>query len=118
MAILKNYPFTTAPVEDKISEVKTRDVFGPNTERISLAFRLDGADSEDVKYLKLIDGILSNGKAGLIDINLLKKQEVIDAYSYPMIGKDYSALYMAATPKQGQSLDEAKQLLLDQIGTH
>lgn len=111
----KPLPVYNPPVEDPISEIKSKDVFGPNTERLSMAFRFDGVDSKDALYLKLIDGLLSNGKAGLIDINLLKKQEVIEAYSSPNIMKDYSFLYLGATPKAGQSLDEAKDLLLAQI---
>lgn len=111
----REIPAYTAPVEDAITEVRTMDVFGPNAERLSLAYRLEGSDTRDAYMLKLIDGILTNGKAGLIDINLIQKQEVLEAYSYPLTLKDYSVLYLAATPKSGQSLDQAKDLLLQQI---
>lgn len=111
----KEIPPYTPPVEEEIAQVRSKDVFGPNTERLSMAYRFDGIDSEDANYLKMIDGILSNGKAGLIDLNLIKQQEVLEAYSSPTIMKDYSFLYLAATPKTGQSLDEAKDLLLEQI---
>jgi len=111
----KDIPAYTAPVEKPIEKVVTKDVYGPNTERLGMAYRFGGVDTEDALYLKLIDGILSNGKAGLIDINLIQKQEVLEAYSSPSIMKDYSFLYLMATPKGGQSLDEAKDLLLSQI---
>jgi predicted Zn-dependent peptidase len=111
----KEIPTYMAPVEKPIDKIVTKEVYGPNTERLSMAYRFGGVDTEDALYIKLIDGILSNGKAGLIDINLLKKQEVLEAYSNPSVMKDYSFLYLMATPKGGQSLDEAKALLLDQI---
>ncbi|MEQ8325209.1 MAG: insulinase family protein [Vicingaceae bacterium] len=111
----KDVPAYVAPKEKPITSVRSKEVFGPNTERISMAFRFDGSDTKDALYLKMIDGILSNGKAGLIDLNLKQKQEVLEAYSSPTILKDHSFLYLTATPKQGQSLDEAKELLLDQI---
>ncbi len=113
--VSKDVPSYTPPVEEPIAEVKSLEVFGPNTERLSMAFRLGGIDTKDALYLKLMDGLLSNGKAGLIDINLMQKQEVLEAYSNPMILKDYSMFYLMATPKNGQSLDEAKELLLAQI---
>ena len=111
----KEVPSYVAPKEDPIESIRTKEVFGPNTERVSVGFRLDGSDSKDWYYLKLLDGILSNGKAGLIDLNLEKKQLVLEAYSNPRFLKDHSILTLAATPKSGQSLDEAKDLLLAQL---
>lgn len=111
----KEVPQYVAPKEEPITAVREKEVKGPNTERVSLAFRLDGSDAKDWYYLKLLDGIMSNGKAGLIDLNLEKRQKVLSAYSSPRFLKDYSVFTMAATPKQGQSLDEAKDLLLEQL---
>lgn len=101
--------------ETPLTAVSSAEVYGPNTERLSMGFRLPGANDEAADYLKLIDGLLSNGKAGLIDINLIQQQAVLEAYSNPLIMKDYSTLYLTATPKQGQSLDEAKDLVLAQL---
>ena len=49
---------------------------------MSLAWRFNGTKSGDALMLKLIDGILSNGKAGLIDLNLLQEQKVLDCLLY------------------------------------
>ncbi|HAW51251.1 MAG TPA: peptidase M16 [Flavobacteriales bacterium] len=111
----KELPTYIPPKEEEITSVRSKEVFGPNAEKVSLAYRFDGSDSKDALYLKMIDGVLSNGKAGLIDINLIQKQEVLEAYSSARILKDYSYLYFNASPKEGQSLDEAKDLLIAQI---
>ena len=111
----KEIPDFQVAQEEPIQEIRSGEVFGPNTERVSIGFRVEGSDSRDWYYLKLLDGIMSNGKAGLIDLNLEKKQKVLEAYSSPNFMKDYSVFTMAATPKQGQSLDEAKDLLLEQL---
>jgi zinc protease len=111
----KEVPVYKAPKEEPIAAVQIKEVKGPNTERVSIGFRLNGSDSKDWYYLKLLDGIMSNGKAGLIDLNLEKKQKVLRAYSNPQFLKDYAVFTMAATPKQGQSLDEAKALLMQQL---
>ena len=111
----KEVPKYNPPIEEPITSIKSKEVYGPNTERISIGFRLKGGDRSVENKLKLMDGILSNGKAGLIDINLKKKQVVLEAYSNPRFLKDYSVFTMAATPKEGQTLDEAKELLLQQL---
>jgi predicted Zn-dependent peptidase len=59
--------------------------------------------------------MLNNGKAGLIDLNLLQKQKVLDAGCYIDALADYSVFEMSGTPKEGQTLDEVKDLLLDQL---
>ena len=40
--------------------------------------------------LDLFDGLLSNGQAGLIDLNLIKAQKVLNAYCYSDVMKDYT----------------------------
>jgi predicted Zn-dependent peptidase len=65
--------------------------------------------------LKLIDGILSNGKAGLIDLNLKQAQQVLDAYAYSSAETDYSVVMLHGEAKEGQSLEQVRDLLLAQI---
>ncbi|RZL02593.1 MAG: insulinase family protein, partial [Pedobacter sp.] len=71
--------------------------------------------SKQSLMLDLISSILSNGKAGLLDINLNKQQKVLRASAGYQQMKDYGVFSLTAQPKQGQTLEEAQQLLLDQI---
>ncbi|MCB0482304.1 MAG: insulinase family protein [Flavobacteriales bacterium] len=98
-----------------ITESKSLEVFGPDKESISIGFRLDGAKSRDTKVGRILSELLSNGKAGLIDIDLVQKQKLLDAYAYSYFLKDYGMFQMYATVREGQSLDEAKTLLMAEL---
>jgi len=76
---------------------------------------LPGSNSIEATKLKVLDGILSNGKAGLIDLNLEQKQKVLSASSSPTIFTDYSMLTLNGKPREGQDLNEVAQLMRDQI---
>ncbi|HZH36507.1 MAG TPA: insulinase family protein, partial [Flavisolibacter sp.] len=59
--------------------------------------------------------ILANGKAGLLDLNLNKQQKVLGAGAGVRQYKDYGVFYVVANPKQGQTLEQVKDILLEQI---
>ena len=59
--------------------------------------------------------ILANGTAGLIDLNLNQKQLVQGAGCSPTFLNDYGYHIFEGRPKEGQSLDDVKILLLSQI---
>ena len=108
-------PEFTVPVEDPISEPIAVEVWGPESETVALGFRMSGFNSEDAQIAQIINQILYNDRAGLIDLNLNKKQKVIEGWSYAMIMKDYSAHLLGADAKEGQSLEDVKDLLLEQL---
>jgi zinc protease len=90
--------------------------FGHEPEHVYIGYRFGGADSRDYYYVKLIDAILANGKgSGLIDLNLKLKQKVIDAHSEYEDNKDYTIEKLYGQPKEGQSLEQVRDLLLAQI---
>ena len=80
-----------------------------------LGFRFPGAGTDDALKLELLDMILSNSAAGMIDLNLNKKQKTLKAGSGCYILKDYSVQILYGTPKEGQTLKEVRDLLLEQI---
>ena len=102
------------PKEAPIQGVVKKEVFGPNNESVMVAFRTAGVGSEDQKYITLIDMILANSNAGLMDLNLNQKQLVQYASSSPQFLNEYGYLRFSGIPKAGQTLDEVKDLLLEQ----
>lgn len=100
-----------APIQAPI----IREVIGLDAENMRIAYRFDGASSRDAMMITLIDEILSNGKAGLIDIDINQKQLALDAGSSAYILNDYSSLILSAKPKEGQSLEDLKTLLLAEV---
>jgi zinc protease len=101
--------------ETKITSPITNEVFGPTSESISIAFRSQGINTEEEKFVTLCDMIMANGNAGIIDLNLNQKQLVQRAGCSPTFLNDYGYHSFTGSPKSGQTLDEVKELLLTQI---
>ncbi len=108
-------PQLTKIEEAPITAPREAQVFGPDAENISMGFRFDGTSSDEVRMVSLIDMLLSNSEAGLIDINLLQDQKVLEAGSYVDKMNDYSIHQMYGSPKDGQTLEEVRDLLVGQI---
>ena len=111
----KEVPEYIPPVEEPITQHREYEVYGPNAEALFIGYRFGGKGSEDADYLTMIDLILSNSSAGLIDLNLVQGQKVLAAGSSLSSFKDYSILEFEGQPREGQTLQEVKQLILDQI---
>lgn len=100
-----------APITSKIS----KEVVGPEAENIAMAWRFDGAGSKDADMITLINLILNNTRAGLMDINLNQAQKAINTGAFTYIMKDYSVHTFFGSPKKGQTLEEVEKLILEQI---
>ncbi len=110
--VAKEIPAYTFEPELAIKAPITREVYGPNAEFLFLGFRFPGAASKDAQLLNLMANILTNGSAGLIDLDLVKSQKLLGAGAFPYVLKDYSMLILQGRPSQGQSLDQVRDLLL------
>lgn len=108
-------PEWTKIEEAPITAPVVREVWGPDAEFLNMAFRFDGTSSDEQIKVKLIDMILSNSEAGLIDLNLKQKQAVLGAGSYVNDMNDYSLHTIYGNPKNNQSLEEVRDLILEQI---
>jgi zinc protease len=111
----KEIPEFISPIEDLITNPEIIDVVGSDSEWVDLGFRLDGVDSDDIYLLPLLKELLFNGKAGLIDLNLVKSQKILSGSADYMISKDYSYFILDGEPRAGQTLEEVRQLLLSQL---
>ena len=101
--------------EDPITAPVVKDVYGLESPSLLLAWRFPGTNSPETKYLDLITDILSNGKAGLIDIDVNQQQKTLSMYAMNEGLADYSAFVVMAEPLQGQSLEEVKGIALAEI---
>ena len=110
--------------EDPISSPIVKNVYGPDAESVSLDFRLNGGLKKpagqttlpmDPYYSKMVSMLLTNGQAGLVDLNLNQQQKLIGGYSYDMSFNDYAVFAMGGKPREGQKLEEVTGLLLSQL---
>ncbi|MES2680585.1 MAG: insulinase family protein [Bacteroidota bacterium] len=100
-----------APITQKI----VKEVMGPDPANVNFGWRFAGYGSKEGDICTLMSGILYNGTAGLMDINLNQAQKVLNSntFFYPI--KDYSLFAFSGEPKEGQSLEEVEKLILAQI---
>ncbi|MDR1739648.1 MAG: insulinase family protein [Bacteroidales bacterium] len=102
--------------EKPIEKPVERTVTGLEPAKIFMGYRLPNAKNDaTIEVANLFSQLLSNGKTGLIDLNLLQKQQVLSAYSFYYELADYGFFGISSTPKQGQTLNEVRALLLAQI---
>ncbi|MCB0721510.1 MAG: insulinase family protein [Ignavibacteriae bacterium] len=111
----KDIPVYTPPAEDPITQHREYTVYGPNAETVFMGYRFGGRNSSDFDYITLIDMILSNSSAGLIDLNLVQGQKVLSAGSSVSDFKDYCVFELSGTPREGQSLEDVKDKILSQV---
>lgn len=111
----KQLPEFKITPEDPITQPKSYDVVGLEAESVVIGYRFAGAKSDDADMLNLINSILYNGKAGLIDLNINKKLLALGAFAATRTMTDYSILQLSGRNKKGQTLEEVRDLLLNQI---
>ena len=83
--------------------------------QLLLAFRTAPRHHPDYHALRLMDMILDNSVAGLINLNLVEKQEVRAAGCFPQNYNDHGVQFFYGIPKDGQTLEEAEGLILAEI---
>ncbi|MBO5871514.1 MAG: insulinase family protein [Bacteroidaceae bacterium] len=101
--------------EAEITSPVQREVLGLEAENVTIAWRLPGAASDEALMLEVADAIMNNGKAGIIDLNLLQEQKLLSAFSFPYSMSDYTSYILQGSPKDGQELEEVRSMLLAQI---
>ncbi|WHF50522.1 insulinase family protein [Chryseobacterium gotjawalense] len=111
----KEVPKYTFIPETPIAKPIVKEITGPDAENLTIGFRLPGNKDKDVLIADLVGQILTNGKAGLLDLNLVKKQKLLRASASTFTLIDYGILYLNAAPTNGQSLEEVKTLVLGEI---
>lgn len=103
------FPEKSAPLGTESS------VYGPESEYVTVAYRLPAPGKEESAIMRVSEMLLSNSKSGLFDLNLMKKQLVLGASAGIYQLNDYSILFLQGRPKTGQTLEEVKNLMLAQI---
>ena len=112
-----NYNLTRpefAPLKPLTAPVDTT-IVGQEAEFLALGWRFAEGKSLQNDTLDVIGEMLSNGTAGLLDLNLNQPLKVMasGAYTDPMT--DYSMLMLYGYPNEGQSLEEVRELMLGEI---
>ena len=112
-----NLPALPVTHESPIKAPVVKEVLGLEAENVMLGWRFPGSSSVNQEdLLNLVSLIMNNDKAGLLDVDLIQQQKVLNCYAGTYGLADYDAFIIAGTPKQGQTLDEVKDLFLVEVG--
>lgn len=111
----KDVPVYNPPVEKPITKPVVKDVYGPDAEYLYMGYRFPGANTKESDMIALVDMILANSSAGLLDLNLNQSQKVLSSGSFVITMKDYSTHILTGNAREGQTLEEVKKLLVEQI---
>ncbi len=96
-------PELTAPVDTS--------VVGLEAEQLYLGWAFPAAKDAACDTLSLISEVLSNGRAGLIDLDINQKMTMLGAFAGDYQLCDHSIFFMGGSPRQGQTLEECRDLL-------
>lgn len=101
--------------EDPITEPVVTDVYGLEAPNVTVAYRFPGINDADHNLLEVLSQVLYNGQAGLIDLDVIQQQKVLSLFGglYPQA--DYTVLLFQGRPKQGQTLDQVREIILSEI---
>lgn len=84
-------------------------------ESLIMGWRTVPGGHPDAYALEMLDMILDNSVAGLINLSLVQPQLVRAAGSYPAQLNEAGAQYLWGSPRDGQTLAQVEALLLEQV---
>ncbi|MCR5130437.1 MAG: insulinase family protein [Prevotella sp.] len=90
-------------------------VYGLEAETLWMGWRFDRGNSLQIDTLNVVGDMLNNGTAGLIDLDINNQMKMLGAFGGSETLRDYSCFILGGTPKEGQSLEEVRSLLLAEI---
>ncbi len=105
---------TFAPLPP-LTQPKDTAVVGQEAEQVWVAWRAERANSLQADTLNLLSSVLSNGRAGLFDLDLNQTMKVLRCGAGTELLRDHGAFMLMGCPKQGQSLEEVRSLMLAEI---
>jgi predicted Zn-dependent peptidase len=112
----RELPKKSPVIEQPITGIVERTVKSPTTPRVQLAWRTDSYGTREAILADIAANILSNrGEAGLIDLNINQTQKLLWGQAFSVGLKQYGYFSIVAVPKETQTLDEAKDLVLEQV---
>ncbi len=103
------------PAQRKLTAPSDTTVIGQQAENVLVGWLAKKAADLQCDTLDVISDMLSNGRAGIFDLNLNQTMRVQVAQAGLQGQQDHSAFILIGMPKPGQSLKEVKDLMIGEI---
>lgn len=101
--------------QPELTAIKDTSVVGLEAECMLMGWRFNGAKDPQVDTLDVLTEVLANGKAGLFDINLEQQMKARSVSAFTYSFTDYTALIFYAFPKNNQTLEELRALIIEEL---
>lgn len=98
-----------------LTAIKDTTVMGLEAECLIMGWRFNGAKDPQVDTLDVLTEVLANGKAGLFEINLEQQMKARSVSAFTYSFTDYTALMFYAYPKDNQTLEELRALIIGEL---
>ena len=108
----KDLPTLTVNAEDPITAPKVKEILGLEAEFVLMGWRTPGASSTDSEITDIVADVLFNGQAGLVDLDVIQNQAILDGAVMAYTRTDHGAFLLEGLPKEGQTLEEVRDILL------
>ena len=99
-----------------LTSIKDTTVLGLEAEHMLMGWRFNGAKDLQTDTLDILAEVLSNGKAGILDINLVQQMKATSVSAFTYSFTDYTALMLYGYPKDNQTLEELRAIILEELG--
>ena len=103
------------PIQKPLTAPADTSVIGQQAEQVWVGWLAKKASDLQCDTLDVIGDMLSNGKAGIFDLNLNQTMKVQSAGAGLQNQQDYSAFILMGQPMPNQSLKEVRALMMDEI---
>ena len=103
------------PAQKPLTAPTDTTIIGKQAEQVWVAWLAKKASDLQCDTLDVIGDMLSNGKAGIFDLNLNQTMKVQGAGAGLQDQQDYSSFLLMGQPKPNQSLKEVRDLMLAEI---
>ncbi|MBQ2441251.1 MAG: insulinase family protein, partial [Paludibacteraceae bacterium] len=111
----KEIPAVEEYQQPDLQAPKDTIVYGKEASEVWLAWKLPNVRHEDFDALSVMYSVMDNNKCGLMNINVEQKQKILRVWDYIQEGNDYSTYYFVGTPKENQTLDKVRKIILDEV---
>ncbi len=103
------------PQERPLTAPKDTTVVGQEAPMVALGWRLPAKSDPQYLLMTVANQVLSNGKCGLFDQHLTNAQQVMQSETFVDGMTDQSAFWTIGVPKEGQSLEEVRELMMREV---
>ena len=111
----KALPTFTVTPEAPVTAPLEKQILGHEAGFVMMGWRTPGASSLDSEISDIVASVLYNGQAGLVDLDVIQNQAILDGAIFPYNRADYGLFLIEGMPKEGQTLEQVRDIFLAEV---